>query len=263
MLASMKRFSRANIGQRGATLTGYGLLMAGIVVVSLGAIEAVNTSSETVLADTASSVGTPRASVDETKANPVPGAPPWVGANGPGLCSAGHDGCALGTKVAVNPADYEPPFISGDVVWAGSAEGVDLSTMQSDTQGFMFLESVVQVNGEWEPPQSDPDGNPNVSGVLPGDLVCTYIIHTSPSTPNASEYKFHMDIDFQGEVLGTAYNSEFAVDPIFKGTGTSTPAANYLEIGTDDYNISSNNLEVHDFFTAANTFDEIRVFVKC
>ncbi len=55
----MKRFLRKRRAQRGTTLTGYALLTAGLVTVSLGAIEAVNQSAETVLGETAKSVGTP------------------------------------------------------------------------------------------------------------------------------------------------------------------------------------------------------------
>lgn len=75
----MKRFLRSRSAERGATLTGYALLTAGLVTVSLGAIEAVNRSSQTVLSATAASVGTPPPRLAELKgdqiAAPTEGAP--------------------------------------------------------------------------------------------------------------------------------------------------------------------------------------------
>lgn len=261
MIVPMKRFLRSRRAERGATLTGYALLTAGLVVVSLSAIEGVNQSSQTVLGDTATSVGTPRPSVESTKQAPVAAAPPWATPSGAGYCSPGLDGCPLGTKLAVNPDDYAPPAIGGDANWAGSADGVDFTSVHDDSLGQIYLESVVQVNGEWQPPQGDSYGSP-ITGVQPGDLVCMYLIHTSPAT-NPGQTKFHMDIDFGGPVLGTASNSNFGVDPVFASDGSTIPANNYLESGSDEFQISGNQLTVHDFYTYANNYDQVRVFVKC
>ena len=262
MTVSMKRFLRPRCAERGATLTGYALLTAGLVVVSIGAIQGVNASSQTVLGETASSVGTPRPSVSDTKTAAVDAAPSWATPPGAGLCSPGHDGCKLGVKLTVNPDDYAPLSMGGDANWAGSADGVDLTTVHDDSLGQVYLESVVQVNGEWQPPQSDSDGSPGVTGVQPGDLVCTYLIHTSPAI-SPGQTKFHMDLEFGGPVLGTASNSNFAVDSVFASEGSTIPASNYLEGGTDEFEMSGNQLTVHDFYTDANAYDQVRVFVKC
>lgn len=262
MLSSMKRFLRGadarRRNERGVTLTGYGLLMSSLVVVSLGAIELMNTSSNTVLSNTGASVGNPRPSVSETKTDAVPTAPPWVGARGDGTCSAGFDGCPLGVTLAADPTLYQPPSMSGAVLWAGSAAGVDFSNLRDDAAASVSLESVVQLNGEWQPPLTDPDGNPTAVVAQPGDLVCTYLIHASPTVPNT----FVFDVQFQGEILGTAYNSDFAPDPVFAAPGTSIPAGNYLE-GGDDFDIAGNTLTVHGMANAAYEYDEIRVFVRC
>lgn len=258
MFASMNCFRRAR-NERGATLTGYALLMSGLVVISLGAIQAMNTSSDAVLSDTGDAVGNPRLSVEETKTNPVPSPPPWVGARGEGTCSAGYDGCPLGTAIAFDPASYEPPGLSGDIVYGGAAQDVDFTNLHDDSVASVYLETVVQLNGEWQPPQTDPDGSPAPVTVQPGELVCTYIVHASPVTAGM---KYDFTIDFQGEVLGTAYNSDFDVDPVFAASGTSFPAANYVE-GDDGFNVSANQLDVNDFKGDPPSYDEIRVFVRC
>ncbi len=259
MLIAMNRFSTARRHERGATLTGYALLMSGLVVISLGAIGAMNESSEAVLTDTGASVGNPRLSVEETKANPVPGPPPWVGARGDGTCSAGFDGCPLGTRLAFNPANFEPPGLSGDILWGGSADNVDFATLGDDATAFVMIETVVQLNGEWQPPQGDSDGNPGPILAQPGDKVCTYIVHASPI---ANDHDFSFGIDFQGEVLGTAYNSEFGADPVFQATGATFPVSNYIE-AEDDFEISGASLGGIELKNNAGSYDEIRVFVRC
>lgn len=245
--------------ERGTTLTGYALLMASLVVISLGAITAMNESSEAVLSDTGDAVGNPRLSVAETKANPVPSPPPWVGARGEGTCSAGYDGCPLATTLSVDPAAYEPPNLNGNVQWGGSAENVDFTNLSDDNNAFVMLETVVQLNGEWQPPQGDSDASPSPILAQPGDKICTYVVHAAPLTTDGD---FDFDIDFQGEILGTAFNSDFGVDPVFTAPGASYPAANYIE-GDDDFDISGVKFDGKHLKNLATAYDQVRVFVRC
>ncbi len=69
----MNRYLRPRRAQRGTTLTGYALLTAGLVTVSLGAIEVVNQSAETVLGATALSVGTPPPVLGDVKIDRISG----------------------------------------------------------------------------------------------------------------------------------------------------------------------------------------------
>lgn len=258
MLTAMNCFPSAHRSERGATLTGYTLLMAGLVVISLGAIKLVNESSDAVLTDTGSSIGNPRLSAEDTKAAPAPAAPPWA-VGDTGYCTPGFDGCPLATTLAVDPAAYEPPDLNGDVQWGASAENVDFTSLSDDNKAFIMLETVVQLNGEWQPPQSDPDASPAPALGLPGDNICTYIVHAAPLTINVD---FDFDIKFQGEVLGTAYNSDFGVDPVFTAPGASYPAANYVE-GDDDFDISGIAFDGKHFKNTATEHDQIRIFVRC
>jgi Flp pilus assembly pilin Flp len=257
MSASMNCFRRAR-DERGATLTGYTLLMAGLVVVSVGAIRLVNESSDAVLSDTGSSIGNPRVSVEAVKAAPAPAAPPWA-VSDTGYCTPGFDGCPLGTTLAVDPAAYQPPNMSGDIQWGGTAESIDFANLADDAGAFVMLESVVQLNGEWQPPQSDSDTNPAPVLVQPGENVCTYVVHAAPLTGTGD---FNFDIQFQGEVLGTAYNSDFDVDSVFTASGATYPAANYIE-ASDNFDISGGSLTANGLQNNLNATDEIRVFVRC
>lgn len=256
----MKRFSRGARYQRGATLTGYALLMSGIVVVSLGAIEAVNQSSQTVLGETAVSVGTPRPGVEQTKTADVGSPPPWVGSRGPGSCSAGLDGCPLGEQLPFSPSANQP---TQTPIANYLLPPVDLDQQRDPLTPFVVQESMVRLNGEWIPPDGDFAFETPVT-LQPGDVVCSFMIHARSDGVNSGDYI--SDFTFQGEILGTAYDTDSSdnrndTSELFGHPDINLPN-NAKLTGSDSFTYSGNTLSV-DFGTNSSGRDGVRVFTRC
>ena len=262
MTVSMKRFLRQRSAERGATLTGYALLTAGLVVVSLGAIQGVNTSSQTVLDDTASSVGTPRASVSATKTGTVAAAPSWATPSGVGYCSPGLDGCPLGVPLPFNPSDHVPTMdtipATGSPFGPPALPNNNLQQVHDPAKVFVAQESLVQLNGDWIPPDGDKpaSGSPATpTGVLPGDKVCSFIVHVSPGNPYSGT-NFAATIEFQGLILGTAYNKNTThIDETTDTFGSpDISLANQPKLeNSDKFDYSGNTLNITKFRAGVQT----------
>ncbi len=259
MTISMKRLPCAARKQRGATLTGYALLMAGIVVVSLGAIEAVNQSSQTVLGETAVSVGTPRPSVSDTKTNDVGAAPPWVGARGNGTCTAGLDGCPLGVQQPFDPLSDQPIQAPLSNTFTAPA---NLDDLRDPLTAFIGQESKVQLNGEWTPPNGD-FGSATPITLQPGEVVCSFMIHARSIGVNGSYASL---FDFPGEIVGTAYDTNVSnnrkdTNDTFAHPDINLPNTARLT-GGDNFTYSGNTLAIN-FGTNTSGRDALRVFTRC
>lgn len=256
----MKRFLGGSRKERGATLTGYALLMSAIVVVSLGAIEAVNQSSQTVLGETAVSVGTPRESVSATKTGDVGSAPPWVGARGDGFCTAGLDGCPLGEQLPFDPLAHTPTQAPVENHFFPPANMDDL---RDPLTPFIGQESKVRLNGEWTPPDGD-FGAATPVDLQPGDVICTFIIHAR--SDGAVSGSYNSIFDFQGEILGTAYDSNSTNNRNDTNETFAHPDINLSSngklTGTDSFTYSGNTLAVN-FGTNSSGRDNLRVFTRC
>jgi Flp pilus assembly pilin Flp len=262
----MKRFLRRRSAERGATLIGYAVLTAVLVVASLSGIQAVDQSSQTVLGDTASSVGTPRPSVSATKTAPVSAAPPWATPTGAGYCSPGLDGCPLGAQLPFNPSDHVPTMDtipSTGPVAPPALPNDDLDLVNSQVDVYVVQESLVQMNGEWTPPDGDDplSGTPMTpTGVLPGAKICSFIVHTSPGS---GTYTYVASIQFQGQILGTAYDSNLGqTGDTFASPDLTLASSADLESGEDNFSVAGDTLNIQ-FETSKKSNDELRVFVAC
>lgn len=275
----MKRSSTVPLAQRGATVTGYGLLLSAIVAMSMGAIQAVNRSAETVLTDAALSVGSPMPPKEEVLATPVPKNPSAAPTRTPTPQTppAKKDPFSkpyqapdpsFGIPMPFNADDYSPK-VQGDAKWGGSAANKDLTSAahKSDRDVFVFLENVVAMTKPWTPPTGGADGDSEPIAANPGDLICSYLVHGSPASKSNVKYNFKLKIE--GEIIGTAYNSNFDTgDNIFAAYGATYPADNNLDFDQDSYSIKHKDKGTDEFKgdalkTNLGDYDQIRIFVRC
>ena len=273
----MKLTRRGSQTERGATLTGYALLTSLLLVVSISGIQALNESSEIVLADTATSVGTPRPPVEDVKTQPVPAAPAWAVNPDTGLCSVGIDGCPLGVQQIPLDRDAHRPLIGNP---AGLAPDLpfndfnDIFNPDPINGVFVAQESQVLLNGEFTPPNGDrpASGTAQVPGTaLPGDMICSFIVHASPGSGNGTVSYGEVDpvtIVFDGPILGAAYddsttgvNDRTSLNGLF-----GDPALQYrgakLQNG-DNYSYSGNTLTLEPLKATNGGKDQVRVFTLC
>lgn len=255
--------------QRGATLTGYALLVALLTVVSLAAIEALGNTSSDYLDETGEQVGAPRPSKFDAGAAGTGGAPAAGGGGGGGPAGAPPGPAAAFDPGIAAPASIPAPtLIAGDVVFpTGGAvpPTADLSgTGPWDDDGYSF----VFIEAQWtQPTDLTVTGNSNWGGnftLVAGTTYCSYIYHFSPIVNEGDSPS--TTIDFQYDVVGVAGSQAAleATDDVSPLDGTYAPTSAYAHKFENSDQADVNGTEVtFDVFAVTNGADNARIITEC
>ncbi len=251
--------------QRGATLTGYALLVALLTVTSLAAIEALGSTSSDYLDETGEQVGTARQSKFDANAGaPGGGGGGGGGAPGTGVVPPGP-ATVFPPGIPTPPGVPAPTLVSGDIVFptgGGVPPTADLSgngPWDDDQYSFIFTEATWTQVG---PLTVAGETGPIV--LQDGVTYCSYIYHFSPVVNEA--FSPPTTIDFQHTVVGVAGSTAAmeATDDITPNEGSYAPTSAYPHDFENNDNVSVNGSEVtFDVYAVTNGADNARIITEC
>ncbi len=245
--------------QRGVTLTGYALVLALLVVVSLGAIEAMQSSTSNVIDLTATDIGQPRATLDELRRNPNP-----VGAVDPLNPPPGPtpDPLLPPSSQPLPPGySFNGNYQSGYPT-PGPADLNPGTPYNSDVDAFLFHEGGTVADPAFVVPNA----------VIPPPYtnICSMYLHYTPTTSGTSIGPITVSVP--GNILGYAADNDDLddtdgwIDGTLPGVGNDYRDDRQFESSERDPSnilISGNNFVVNSLTAQNNNTDEVRIFFAC
>lgn len=247
------------MNERGATLTGYALSLALLVVMSLGSIKVLESSGETYLIETGSKIGEPRPTFDEmtytgTGSGTPPSTTPTTTPTTPSP-TANPQGTVTNAPLAFGPQVNA----FGTYPTNNNLNCKKPCPYTSDSEVFVFGEGKIELTSPWVVPGTNPEVILDA-----GDAVCVYYLHFSPNTTKATIQ--NVEVNFNGTVLSVIGDNK-GLDETDGWSGGTTPTANY------QYNRELDNKETPSINDTSISFnrlrdnlgrqDNARIFVEC
>jgi hypothetical protein len=281
--------------QRGAALTGYALALAAMVVASLGALAALERTSEDYLEGTSEAIGQPREPrfVDPPDALAFlpPDSPNSLGGGvattttAPTTTTTTTTTATSTTTVDPNvPTEFAmgaksaaptPDKLDGDIIGIGPyPPGADLSWDGADYDDdeffYFFEEGRVVLDSAWVVPGSSPSVT-----LAAGEAVCGYYVHYSPvSGTDVEPDKVKIEFDFP--VVGFV-GTDVGLSQTDNWMGGELPPSAPAQWDEGRRGLESNDevkikkaggiddakVELDKFETTFNYSDDIRIFTRC
>ncbi len=272
--------------ERGATLTGYALTMAVMVVVGLGSMSALERNSETFLEDTGTAIGEPRPSAEVAAQTgqlaSLPAGLNYSNSNGQlsNPSNPNANGSTTTTPTTAPPTTPAAPTASATgssssapnpsgssnvAIQASYQAGDDLnasggSPFQSDTDLNVFNEGKVTLTSPWVVPGTNPAITLNA-----GESVCGYYVHYAPSSSNATIT--NTTVTFPGEVLSAIGSNDGLddTDAWMDGGVPNSPSyrgSRSLENG-EAPSVTGNSITYGQLYAVNGNQDDTRVFTRC
>ncbi len=252
--------NRLPTSERGATLTGYALTVALVVVMGLGSMELLDRTSEEVLRETGDQIGDMRPTLGELRQNPnavalvtpqnPPPGPPADIANPP-IPQATPPGYSFQN---VNyQAGYASPIL--DLV-----PDPNINPYQDDNVAFVFSE------GGGVPPAGFVV--PNATAAVPGPEVCSLYLRYSARSSSATSGP--IQVETPGEILGFAATNG-QLDNTDTWLGGQDPAGDIFFRNSRAFESSEINsiavvgstMSIPQLRAVNTNTDELRIFYNC
>lgn len=243
--------------QRGVTLTGYAMVLALLVVVSMSAIQALQSETGNAIVATANDIGTPRRTFDELRQNPNP-----TGAINPLSPPPGPTPDPLVPPVAqATPPGYSFGGVNYQSGYPTPPADLDPGTpYNSDSEAYAFSEGGAAADPAFV--------MPNQQVPPPYVNICSMYIHYTPTTSNNTIGPFSVSVP--GDILGYAMtNTELDnTDGWIDGTAPAT-ANDYRDDRAfessefSNINVSGNTFLVSSLTAQNNNADDVRIFFAC
>lgn len=246
--------------ERGATLTGYALTVALVIVMGLGSMKLLDRASGEVLVETGDQIGDMRPTLTELRQDP----------SAPAAVAAQNPPPGPPADIANPPIPQPPPtgysFQNINYQQGYASPILDLipnpliNPYQDDNLGFIF--------NEGGGPTPAGFVAPNATAAVPGTGVCSLYFRYSPRSSSSSVSPIQIEVP--GDILGyAATNTE--LDDTDTWLGGQDPAGDIffrpdrsLESSErSSVAVSGSTLTIPSLTAQNDNTDELRVFYNC